>query len=60
MAARSFRRPAGASLVLLLVAGVLAAAAPAGPAAAGDPVFVGWSTLLPPTLDAYQPSSAES
>jgi len=60
MAARSFRRPAGASLVLLLVAGVLAAAAPAGPAAAGDPIFVGWSTLLPPTLDAYQPSSADS
>ena len=60
MAARSFRRPAGAGLVLLLVAVVLAAAAPAGPAAAGDPIFVGWSTLLPPTLDAYQPSSADS
>ena len=45
--------------VSLPVALVITVGQPAVPAAAQDPVFVGWSTLLPPKPDAFQPSSAD-
>ncbi len=45
--------------VSLPVAFVITVSQPAVPATAQDPVFVGWSTLLPPKPDAFQPSSAD-
>ncbi len=56
MGPRSLRLTVAASVALALAVTV---SHPAAPAAAQDPVFVGWSTLLPPALDAFRPSSAD-
>lgn len=56
---RSLLARALAVVASVLPVGLVPAALPSSARAVEDPVFVGWSALLPPGPDRYQPNSAD-